>query len=349
MEIYQPTLVRERRAASLPERFSTRWVSVLASGDAILVLLLSLIAFSGATNATVAAFVLTGVVIGAFWLGGLYKASYAVYARDEAYYACAGILFAAVPALLVLSGVGEVPVWNVLLALILAALGTSVWRVRMHLERRPGEVPYAGLKSITARGWHDRENPFYLLGKRSFDVLVSVLAILVTLPIMIVAAIAIVKETGSPVLFRQERVGRDGAVFDVLKFRTMRQDSGAEWVKPGDSRITGVGAFLRRTSIDELPQLFNVLRGEMSIVGPRPEMCDFARQFSRTLQPYDQRHVVAPGITGWAQVYRKRNLQPDEIQDVLPYDLFYVERSSVMLDMAILLKTIVEVLFHSAV
>jgi lipopolysaccharide/colanic/teichoic acid biosynthesis glycosyltransferase len=251
--------------------------------------------------------------------------------------------------LLVLTGVGEVPAVNVLLALVLAALGTSVWRVRMHLERRPDGAAYAGLQSISARGWHDRENAAYLLGKRTFDITIAVLAIVVTLPIMIAAAIAIAAETGAPVFFKQERVGRDGAIFEMLKFRTMRRDAGAEWARPGDSRITRVGAFLRRTSIDELPQLFNVLRGDMSIVGPRPEMCDFARDFSRTLQPYDQRHVVAPGITGWAQVYRNRNLQPNEIQDVLPYDLFYVERSSVMLDMAILLKTIVEVLFHRAV
>jgi lipopolysaccharide/colanic/teichoic acid biosynthesis glycosyltransferase len=348
-DIQQTATVRERGASKLPERLSSRWRSILPAGDALLVLFLSLVAFNAEPNAKVAAFIMAGIVCGVFWLGDLYKTSYAVYPRDEAYYACAGILFAAIPAMLLLSGIGQIPIGTVILALLLCALGNSVWRVRMHLERRGGEVPYAGLQSITARGWHDRESAVYLLSKRTFDITVAALALIVTLPITIAAAIAIAAESGRPVFFKQERVGRDGAHFDVLKFRTMRRDAGAEWAQPGDNRITRTGAFLRRTSIDELPQLLNVLRGEMSIVGPRPEMSTFARDFARTLQPYDQRHVVAPGITGWAQVYRNRNLQPGDIKDVLPYDLFYVERSSVMLDTAILLKTIAEVLFHRAV
>lgn len=166
---------------------------------------------------------------------------------------------------------------------------------------------------------------------------------------MLVASIAIAAESRGPVFFRQRRVGRDGRIFSVIKFRTMRSDAGSEWARPGDTRITKIGALLRRTSIDELPQLINVLKGEMSIVGPRPEMVEFAQRFAAELPSYDQRHVVTPGITGWAQLYGKRNLQPDEVASILPYDLFYVERSSPVLDTAILLKTVAEVLFHRAV
>ncbi len=148
------------------------------------------------------------------------------------------------------------------------------------------------------------------------------------MPVMLVAAAAITIESGSPVLFRQERMGENGRPFWILKFRTMRHNAGAQWAKPGDDRITRVGALLRRTSLDELPQLFNVLRGEMSIVGPRPEMVTFAASFSRNVPNYEQRHVVPPGITGWAQLYLRRNLDPSEIPGVLPYDLFYVEHAS---------------------
>jgi lipopolysaccharide/colanic/teichoic acid biosynthesis glycosyltransferase len=129
----------------------------------------------------------------------------------------------------------------------------------------------------------------------------------------------------------------------------MKRDAGAEWAREGDDRITRIGAFLRRTSIDELPQLFNVVRGDMSIVGPRPEMVEFARAFGQKLSTYDQRHVVTPGITGWAQLYCKRTLDPSDVAHILPYDLFYVERASLVLDTALLLKTITEVLFHRAI
>jgi lipopolysaccharide/colanic/teichoic acid biosynthesis glycosyltransferase len=185
--------------------------------------------------------------------------------------------------------------------------------------------------------------------KRVFDVIVAAITLVVASPIMLAAAIAILIESGTPIFFRQERIGAEGRPFSIFKFRTMRGDAGSQWARPGDDRITRVGALLRRTSIDELPQLFNVLRGEMSIVGPRPEMVDFAASFAGTIPNYEQRHVVAPGITGWAQVYCKRNLQPVDMTDVLPFDLFYVEHASVALDAAIVLKTAAEVVFHRAV
>jgi lipopolysaccharide/colanic/teichoic acid biosynthesis glycosyltransferase len=182
-----------------------------------------------------------------------------------------------------------------------------------------------------------------------FDVTVAAIGLVLTSPIMLAAAAAIAIEDGLPVFFRQQRVGENGRPFTIFKFRTMRSDSGNQWVRPGDERITKIGALLRRASIDELPQLFNVLRGEMSIVGPRPEMVEFAESFRSSIPNYEQRHVVAPGITGWAQVYCKRNLTPADMADVLPYDLFYVEHASVLLDAALLFKTAVEVIFHAAV
>ncbi|MDE2573450.1 MAG: exopolysaccharide biosynthesis polyprenyl glycosylphosphotransferase, partial [bacterium] len=144
------------------------------------------------------------------------------------------------------------------------------------------------------------------LAKRLFDVAFACVAIALAAPVMLLAALAVWIETGSPIIYRQKRVGLRGKVFDIFKFRSMRIDaestSGAVWAKPGDERTTRVGALLRRTSLDELPQLLNVLRGEMSLVGPRPERPVFVERFRRELPRYDERHLVPPGITGWSQV-----------------------------------------------
>lgn len=341
--------VTRAREARIPEILSARFAATLAAGDAAIVLFISLVVFGGALNATVAAFVTTALVCAAFWLCGSYKQSYAVYARDEVYYACTGILAAAIPTALVVGGVGQIDAFKIAVTLLFAAIAVSAWHVGLHMQRRSAPVPSAGRTSITPAAWHARESAGYLLAKRCFDVTVAVAALVAASPFMLAAALAIMAESGGPVLFKQERVGRNGARFDVFKFRTMVRDAGKDWARPGDPRITRVGAFLRRTSIDELPQLFNVIKGDMSIVGPRPEMVEFAARFAAEMHAYDQRHIVTPGITGWAQVYRKRNLEPDEVKDILPYDLFYVERASVVLDTAILLKTIAEMLFHRAV
>lgn len=343
------TFSTTQRVAQSPERFSLRTAMLLASGDAAMTLIFSFLALAQAPNPIGAAVLTSGVICGTFWLCGLYRRSHAVMPRDEVYFACAGVIYAAVPVFVVLTAIAQADAGSVLLALLLSALAASVWRVRMHLQRRAGPPPYAGIPTITPHGWHDRESGGFLLAKRAFDITVAVLALCITLPLMLAAALAIAVESGMPVLFSQHRVGRDGRVFKMYKFRTMRQDAGPEWARPGDTRITRVGAVLRRSSIDELPQLFNVLRGEMSIVGPRPEMVEFARRFAREMPSYDQRHVVWPGITGWAQLYHKRNLEPDDVKEILPYDLYYVERASPLLDAAIVLKTAAEVLLHRAV
>ncbi|MEA2688761.1 MAG: hypothetical protein QOD51_1368 [Candidatus Eremiobacteraeota bacterium] len=189
------------------------------------------------------------------------------------------------------------------------------------------------------------------LGKRLFDMSVSAIAIVLFAPIMALVAAAISLEDGEPVMYRQERVGRDGKTFQILKFRSMGLDAekdGAKLAIAGDARVTRVGKFIRRTSLDELPQLINVLRGDMSIVGPRPERPVFVQQFEQKYPRYAERHLVPPGITGWSQVYGKRVLGFDDVPDKLRGDLFYVENWSLFMDVAVCLKTAAEVLFHKA-
>jgi exopolysaccharide biosynthesis polyprenyl glycosylphosphotransferase len=189
------------------------------------------------------------------------------------------------------------------------------------------------------------------IGKRLFDLTVASIGLLLVAPIMLLVAAAISLEDGEPVMFRQERVGRDGKTFNMLKFRSMGMDAekdGAKLATIGDARVTRVGKFIRRTSLDELPQLINVLRGEMSIVGPRPERPVFVDQFVRQYPRYAERHLVSPGITGWAQVYGKRVVGFEDVPAKLRGDLFYVENWSLFMDVAVCLKTATEVLFHRA-
>ena len=194
--------------------------------------------------------------------------------------------------------------------------------------------------------------PSARLLKRLLDLSLAIPAAVIFAPFMILSALAVWLESGSPILFRQQRVGRGGKAFDILKFRSMKNDAesstGPVWASAGDDRTTKVGAFLRRTSLDELPQLFNVILGDMSIVGPRPERPVFVGEFRRLLPRYDERHLVRPGITGWSQVNMRRVLQPTEAGEKLSYDLFYVEHWSLFMDMSVIFKTAVEFLFHRA-
>ena len=194
--------------------------------------------------------------------------------------------------------------------------------------------------------------PSARLLKRLLDLSITIPLTIVLLPIMGLTAAAVWLESRGPVLFRQERVGRGGRVFNMLKFRSMKPDAeastGPVWASVGDGRTTRVGAFIRRTSLDELPQLFNVLRGQMSIVGPRPERPYFVSEFRRLLPRYDERHLVRPGITGWSQVNMRRVLEPTAAGEKLSYDLFYVEHWSLFMDLSVILKTGLEFLFHRA-
>jgi exopolysaccharide biosynthesis polyprenyl glycosylphosphotransferase len=190
------------------------------------------------------------------------------------------------------------------------------------------------------------------LVKRSMDIFFGCIALLLFSPVMALAAIAVYVESGGPIVFKQERVGLGGRTFWILKFRSMRQDpvgeSEARWATENDPRKTRVGGFLRRFSIDEMPQLFNVLRGDMSLVGPRPERPVFVDLFRSTLERYDERHLVRPGITGWSHVHMKRNVEVSAAAERLEYDLQYVENWTAYLDVAVLFQTLCEFLFHRA-
>lgn len=196
-------------------------------------------------------------------------------------------------------------------------------------------------------------SPVNVFLKRLFDIMVASIGILLTSPIMLGATIAILLESGGPVIFRQTRIGRDGKPFEILKFRSMARDAEAQcgpvWAvgdPANDSRVTKVGKFIRKTSIDELPQFINVLLGDMSIVGPRPERPTFVERFRAEYARYDERHLVRPGVTGWAHVHMRRSPGMDQIGERLDLDLFYIENYSLVLDIFITFKTAVEVLFQ---
>jgi Undecaprenyl-phosphate glucose phosphotransferase len=192
---------------------------------------------------------------------------------------------------------------------------------------------------------HLRESPLHgwnLVLKRVFDVVVGTAALLTALPVMTIIA-AIVRATSpGPILYRQERMGLDGRRFKMLKFRTMRpdaeSDTGPTWAVPDDPRRTGIGAWLRRSSLDELPQLINVLRGEMSLVGPRPERPGFVEEFRTRIPGYMLRHKVKAGMTGWAQINGWRG--NTSLEKRIEYDLYYIERWSLAFDLSILLRTL---------
>jgi lipopolysaccharide/colanic/teichoic acid biosynthesis glycosyltransferase len=168
-------------------------------------------------------------------------------------------------------------------------------------------------------------------------------ALLLLSPVLAFIALAIRLTDGGPILYRQVRVGLNRRRFTIIKFRTMHEhaerDLGAIWAVPGDPRCTRIGSYLRRTGFDELPQLWNVLRGEMSLVGPRPERPEFTREFRKEHQTYDMRHVVLPGITGYAQIYGWRGLT--SLDERLRHDLYYVRNWSLALDTYILVMTLI--------
>ena len=188
--------------------------------------------------------------------------------------------------------------------------------------------------------------------KRLFDLVASSVVLLLATPLLLAAIIAIRWESSGPVFYRQERVTQGGRHFWILKLRTMRSDAergGAVWAAIQDSRITRVGAYLRRARIDELPQLVNVLKGEMSFVGPRPERPVFVAELVRKIPLYDERHTVKAGLTGWAQINYPYGASIDDARSKLSYDLYYVKNFSVLFDFVILLQTLRVVLWPSGV
>jgi sugar transferase (PEP-CTERM system associated) len=191
-----------------------------------------------------------------------------------------------------------------------------------------------------------RNSRVSLIVKRAFDLIASVMGLMLSLPLMIMTALLVKLESPrDPVLYHQERVGLNGAPFTIHKFRTMRSDAeagtGPVWsAGDGDPRITRVGGFLRKTRLDEIPQLWNVLRGDMSLIGPRPERPSFVEQLTAQIPFYGQRHVVKPGVTGWAQVRYSYGASVEDAIEKMQYDLYYVKHMSLVFDLIIALETI---------
>ncbi|HET9148197.1 MAG TPA: TIGR03013 family XrtA/PEP-CTERM system glycosyltransferase, partial [Acetobacteraceae bacterium] len=178
--------------------------------------------------------------------------------------------------------------------------------------------------------------------KRALDIIVSLILLTISSPFLLAGMLAVKLGDGGPVFYRQTRITRGMKPFQILKLRTMRVDSeagGAVWAAAADRRITAAGAFLRRTRLDELPQLFNVLKGEMSLVGPRPERPEFTRSLAEQLPLYNERHMVKAGLTGWAQINYPYGASLDDARSKLSYDLYYVKNFSIFLDVLIILQT----------
>ena len=228
--------------------------------------------------------------------------------------------------------------------------GISIVDLPTFFERESGHVQLKSLNPswmIYSMGFG--RGGFQQILKRAFDVWVSGAMLIATLPVMLFATLAIWLETGRPILYRQKRVGECGEVFEMLKFRSMRADAEkdgvARWARKNDDRVTRVGKLLRLTRIDELPQLLNVLRGDMSFVGPRPERPPFVNELSRKVPFYASRHSVKPGITGWAQIRYPYGASVDDAVHKLQFDLYYVKNHSLFLDLVILFQTAQVVLF----
>jgi exopolysaccharide biosynthesis polyprenyl glycosylphosphotransferase len=185
--------------------------------------------------------------------------------------------------------------------------------------------------------------------KRGFDLLLASVGFVLAAPLTVLTALAVYLDSDGPVLYSQERVGERGRTFLVYKFRSMRADaekSGTPvWATDGDERVTRIGRIIRMTRLDELPQLWNVLRGDMSFVGPRPERPFFVEQLAREIPFYQQRHAVKPGLTGWAQVKYQYGSTIEDAMEKLRYDLYYIKHVSIALDLSIVFDTVKVIVF----
>ncbi|HEY3570324.1 MAG TPA: sugar transferase [Thermoanaerobaculia bacterium] len=221
--------------------------------------------------------------------------------------------------------------------------GIRVQEGYSYYEQLTGKIMVEGLR----KSWLIFSDGFVvsrgtLFAKRLLDILVATVGLVVALPFMLLVALAVRLDSPGPVFFRQERVGRGGREFTLWKFRSMRTDAeaaGARWAVEGDPRVTRVGRFIRKTRLDELPQLWNVLVGDMSLVGPRPERRMFVEQLKEQCPWYEQRLVVRPGLTGWAQVKAPYASTFEESIEKLKFDLYYIKNLSLFLDISILLST----------
>ncbi len=230
--------------------------------------------------------------------------------------------------------------------------GIRVTELAAFFEREAGTITM-GLTNASWLAFSEGFNVSRLqrLLKRGFDLAFATALLLVAWPFMLATALAIWIESGvgSPVLYRQARVGENGRVFNLVKFRSMRidaeSDGVARWASRNDDRVTRVGRFIRKTRLDELPQLWNVLCGDMSIIGPRPERPQFVDEFNSRIRYYSLRHCMKPGLTGWAQLRYPYGASFEDAEEKLKFDLFYVKNQNLVFDLAILVQTVEVVLF----
>jgi sugar transferase (PEP-CTERM system associated) len=223
--------------------------------------------------------------------------------------------------------------------------GIRVLDLASHFEQTLGQIR---LDSLYA-GWlifgdGFRQGTMRTVVKRLFDIVCALILIALAFPVMLITALVIVMENGFPILYRQERVGLNGRLFNVIKFRSMRRDAEIDgkpiWARTKDDRVTKIGKIIRKLRIDELPQLFSVLKGDMSLVGPRPERPFFVDQLTKEIPFYAVRHSVKPGVTGWAQVRYHYGASVEDSAEKLQYDLYYVKNHTLFLDILVLFETV---------
>lgn len=229
--------------------------------------------------------------------------------------------------------------------------GISIIDLPAFFEREAGliKLEIADPSSLVFSGGFDHSFP-RRLSKRAFDIAAALVLLLLAWPFMLIVAACVWLESGSPILYRQTRVGEGGRTFNLTKFRSMRTDAEkdgvARWASSNDDRTTRIGRFIRMTRLDELPQLFNVLAGDMSFVGPRPERPQFVSQLNEEIRYYNVRHSVKPGLTGWAQLRYPYGASVNDAREKLKFDLFYVKNHGLVFDFMILLQTVEVVLFR---
>lgn len=229
--------------------------------------------------------------------------------------------------------------------------GLQVVSLTQIYEHFWGKLPVHFIENkwlLTTEGFSITHNPVGLRIKRLMDIGFSILLLLLTWPVLLLTILAIKLESPGPVFFRQVRTGKDGKDFSIVKFRSMTVDAekdGAQWAQKNDARVTRVGKWIRLTRIDELPQILNVLKGDMSFIGPRPERPEFNEKLEQHIPYYQLRHLLRPGITGWAQVMYPYGASVEDAIEKLQYELYYIKNYTVRLDLLIILKTIRIVLF----
>ncbi|MBI5147919.1 MAG: sugar transferase [Parcubacteria group bacterium] len=223
------------------------------------------------------------------------------------------------------------------------ALGIEVIDLASLYETVFQKVPAGELEEVWFLDHLAKSRKVYGVVKRPIEFILAVFAAIILLPLMAAIAIAVFLFSGRPVVYKQTRVGKNEGNFTLYKFRTMKKDAeagGAKWAEAGDRRTTGVGAFLRRAHLDEILQIFNIIKGDISFVGPRPERPEFVEKLKAEIPYFEIRHIIKPGLTGWAQINYRYGASVEDAKQKLQYDIYYLKNRSLLLDAAIVLRTI---------